>query len=234
MSDKQVVVGVTGASGALYAGRLLRALLVGEHQVHLVLSKYGRYLLVEELGFRPDKESLREFITRCYGEETQVGELHEYNASDLAAPIASGSVAIDGMVVVPCSVKTLSGIARGASASLIERAADVSLKERRPLVLVVRETPLNLIQLRNMTAAAEAGAIILPAMPAFYQKPQTFDDLGDFIEVAFATCCGSNTSSSRLGRGRKGKRAVLNDLNDSISGSSCFHYSASICGSSCE
>ena len=181
MSGKQIVVGITGASGALYAGRLLRVLLIGGHQVHLVLSKYGRYLLVEELGFRPDKESLRAFITRCYGEETQAGDLCEYNAGDLSAPIASGSVPIDGMVVVPCSAKTLSGIARGASASLIERAADVSLKERRPLVLVVRETPLNLIQLRNMTAAAEAGAVILPAMPAFYQKPQTFDDLGDFI-----------------------------------------------------
>ncbi len=181
MSGKQIVVGITGASGALYAGRLLRTLLIGGHHVHLVLSKYGRYLLVEELGFRPDKESLRAFITRCYGEETQAGELREYNASDLAAPIASGSVTIDGMVVVPCSVKTLSSIARGASESLIERAADVSLKEQRPLVLVVRETPLNLIQLRNMTAAAEAGAVILPAMPAFYQKPQTFDDLGDFI-----------------------------------------------------
>lgn len=181
MSGKQIVVGITGASGALYAGRLLRTLLIGGHQVHLILSKYGRYLLVEELGFRPDKESLRTFITRCYGEETQVGQLREYNAGDLSAPIASGSVPIDGMVVVPCSAKTLSSIARGASSSLIERAADVSLKEQRPLVLVVRETPLNLIQLRNMTAAAEAGAIILPAMPAFYQKPQTFDDLGDFI-----------------------------------------------------
>jgi 4-hydroxy-3-polyprenylbenzoate decarboxylase len=177
----QVVVGVTGASGAIYAGRLLRALLIGGHTVHLVLSKYGRYLLVEELGFRPDKENLREFLARLYGQETEAGKLCEYGAGDLAAIIASGSVAIDGMAVVPCSVKTLSSIARGAAASLIERAADVSLKEQRPLVLVVRETPLNLIQLRNMTAAAEAGAIILPAMPAFYQKPQTFDDLGDFI-----------------------------------------------------
>ena len=92
MSGKQIVVGITGASGALYAGRLLRALLIGGHQVHLVLSKYGRYLLVEELGFRPDKESLRAFITRCYGEETQAGDLCEYNAGDLSAPIASGSV----------------------------------------------------------------------------------------------------------------------------------------------
>ncbi|MBT6620036.1 MAG: UbiX family flavin prenyltransferase [Gemmatimonadetes bacterium] len=177
----QVVVGVTGASGAIYAGRLLRALLIGGHTVHLVLSKYGRYLLVEELGFRPDKENLREFLARLYGQETEAGTLCEYGAGDLAAIIASGSVAIDAMAVVPCSVKTLSSIARGAAASLIERAADVSLKEQRPLVLVVRETPLNLIQLRNMTAAAEAGAILLPAMPAFYQKPQTFDDLGDFI-----------------------------------------------------
>ena len=181
MSRKQVVVGVTGASGALYAGRLLRALLIGGHGVHLVLSKYGRYLLVEELGFRPDKESVRQFLARLYGEEIEAGELHEYGASDMACTIASGSVAVDGMVVVPCSVKTLSGIARGAASNLIERAADVSLKERRSLVLVLRETPLNLIQLRNMTAAAEAGADILPAMPAFYQKPQTFDDLGDFI-----------------------------------------------------
>ena len=181
MSGKEIVVGVTGASGALYAGRLLRALLIGGHRVHLVLSKYGRYLLVEELGFRPDKESVREFLARLYGEETAAGELHEYGAGDLAATIASGSVPLDGMAVVPCSVKTLSSVARGAANSLIERAADVSLKERRPLVLVVRETPLNLIQLRNMVAVAEAGAVVLPAMPAFYQQPQTFDDLGDFI-----------------------------------------------------
>ena len=181
MSRKRVIVGVTGASGAIYAGRLLRALLIGGHEVHLVLSKYGRYLLVEELGFEPGKEGTLEFLARLYGEETEAGELIEYGAGDLAATIASGSVPLDGMAIVPCSVKTLSSVARGAANSLIERAADVSLKERRPLVLVVRETPLNLIQLRNMVAVAEAGAIMLPAMPAFYQKPKTLDDLGDFV-----------------------------------------------------
>ena len=181
MSGRQVIVGVTGASGALYAGRLLRGLLVMGHTVHLVLSKYGRYLLHEELDFRPDRESVLQFLVRLYGEEVLQGELREYGINDLACTLASGSVPADGMVVVPCSVKTLSGIARGASGNLIERAADVALKERRPLVLVPRETPLNLIQLRNLTAAAEAGATIVPAMPAFYQKPRTFDDLGDFI-----------------------------------------------------
>lgn len=181
MNRKELVVAVTGASGALYAGRLLRALLCGGHQVHAVLSRYGRYLLCEELGWQPEKESLLQFLERLYGEEIRAGELNEYNVGDLTSPLASGSGSTEGMVVVPCSTKTLSGIACGASSNLIERAADVTLKERRPLILVVRETPLNLIQLRNLTAVAEAGAIVLPAMPAFYQKPKTFDDLGDFI-----------------------------------------------------
>ena len=181
MSDRQIIVGVTGASGALYAGRLLRALLTGGHTVHLVLSKYGRYLLREELGFGQEKESVREFLVRLYGEEVENGELCECGIGDLACTIASGSAPVDGMVVLPCSMKTLAGIAHGLASNLIERAADVTLKERRSLILVPRETPLNLIQLRNMTAAAEAGAVIVPAMPAFYQQPETFDDLGDFI-----------------------------------------------------
>ncbi len=126
-------------------------------------------------------------------------------AGDLAATIASGSVRLDGMVVVPCSVKTLSSIARGAASSLIERAADVSLKERRPLVLVVRETPLNLIQLRNMTAAAEAGAVILPAMPAFYQQPQTFEDLGDFIAGRICSVLGIDHQLFSAWEGSKGR-----------------------------
>ena len=177
---KEIVVGVTGASGALYATRLLRALLAGEHRVHLILSKYGRFLLREELGFR-DGETVREFLQRLYGEEASGGELAEYGINDLTCAIASGSVLTDGMAVIPCTAKTFAGIACGSSSNLIERAADVTLKEKRPLVVVPRETPLNLIQLRNLTALAEAGATVLPAMPAFYQKPRTFDDLADFM-----------------------------------------------------
>ena len=180
---RDIVVAVTGASGAIYATRLMRALLVGGHTVHLIVSKYGRYLLHEELGFKPDKETVLELLRRLYGQEVTrgTGELVEYGFNDMTSPLASGSVSTHGMVVVPCSVKTLAGIANGSSANLIERAADVTLKERRPLVVVPRETPLNLIQLRNLTAVAEAGAAVLPAMPAFYHKPSSFNDLADFI-----------------------------------------------------
>ena len=178
---KRVIVAVTGASGALYATRLLRALLRGGHSVDLILSKYGRYLLVEEMGLRPEEETIAEFLQRLYGDEVATGTLVELGLNDLTCAVASGSVCTDGMVVIPCSTKTLAGIANGSSTNLIERSADVSLKERRPLVIVPRETPLNLIQLRNLTTVAEAGASVVPAMPAFYQKPASFDDLGDFI-----------------------------------------------------
>lgn len=180
-SPKEIVVAVTGASGAIYAGRLMLALLAGGHTLHVILSKYGRYLLHEELGLQSDKESIHDLLLRLYGEEISCGELTEYSVNDLTCRLASGSGQTHGMVVVPCSTKTLAGIAHGSSANLIERAADVTMKEGRPLVLVPRETPLNLIQLRNLTAASEAGAAILPAMPAFYQKPTSFDDLADFI-----------------------------------------------------
>lgn len=205
---KEIVVAITGASGALYAGRLLRALLLDGHGVHLVLSKYGRYLLREELGYRPDKETLTEFLIRLYGEEITAGTLREYSVADQSSAIASGSFDTDGMVIVPCSIKTLSGIAHGHAENLVERAADVVLKERRRLIMVVRETPLNLIHLRNMTAVTEAGAVVLPAMPAFYQQPQTFNDLGDFIagricsllgiqHALFPRWTGSKTSTKR-------------------------------------
>ena len=182
MSDsKALIVAVTGASGAIYAARTMRALLSAGHHVHLVLSKYGRYVMHEELGWEPDSEPIVDFLARTGGEHVCAGSLEEHSVNDLTRSIASGSSPVGGMIVVPCSAKTLSGIAHGSSSNLIERSADVVLKERQPLVLVVRETPLNLIQLRNMVAVAEAGAVVLPAMPAFYQKPKSFDDLGDFI-----------------------------------------------------
>lgn len=177
---KHLIIAITGASGGLYALRLLRALLLDGHRVSAVLSKFGRFVLQDETGLTAG-ETLDEFLVRLYGEEVRHGRLDEYKVGDLAAPIASGSVRLDGMIVIPCSMKTLAGIAHGASSTLIERAADVTLKEGRPLILVPRETPFNLIHLRNLVAIAEAGARVVPAMPAFYQKPQTFDDLGDFL-----------------------------------------------------
>ncbi|MXY49721.1 MAG: UbiX family flavin prenyltransferase [Gemmatimonadetes bacterium] len=177
---KHVIVAVTGASGGLYALRLLRALLAGGHRVSVVLSGFGRYVLREETGLGTGGD-LQDGLADLYGDQVKKGTLAEFKIGDLAASIASGSVRTDGMVVIPCSMKTLSAIAHGTSSSLIERAADVTLKEARPLVLVPRETPLNVIHLRNLLAAAEAGARIVPAMPAFYQKPSSFDDLADFI-----------------------------------------------------
>ena len=133
------------------------------------------------MDWAPEGESFIDFLTRVGGDEVGNGTLEEHNVNDLTQSISSGSAPVDGMVVVPCSAKTLSAIAHGSSSNLIERSADVTLKEKRPLVLVVRETPMNLIQLRNMVSVAEAGAAVLPAMPAFYQKPTSFEDLGDFI-----------------------------------------------------
>lgn len=177
---KHIIIAITGASGGLYALRLLRALLTEGHHAHVILSKFGRYVLHDET-LLPSGGALRNQLTRLYGEDIMNGELTEYKIGDLAAPIASGSVIVDGMAVIPCSMKSLSAITHGTSSTLIERAADVTLKEARPLILVPRETPLNRIHLRNMLTVSEAGAHIVPAMPAFYQKPKTFDDIADFI-----------------------------------------------------
>jgi len=134
-------------------------------------------------GLGAETDDLPAWIAARWPEEARpiTGTLHRHAVTDLGASIASGSQRWDGMVVVPCSMKTLSGIARGAAGNLIERAADVTLKERRPLVLVPRETPLHLIHLDNLRAVALAGAVLVPAMPAFYQKPQRLEDLADFV-----------------------------------------------------
>ena len=174
-------VAVTGASGALYAIRTMAALLDRGCHLEVVFSDYGRRLLSDELGPHAKVDRLADLLAEKYGEGTRKGTFEIFSNKDLGAPIASGSHACDGMVVVPCSMKTLAGVAHGLSRSLIERAADVMLKERRRLVLVPRETPMSLPELRNMVLCAEAGATVLPAMPAFYQMPTTLDDLADFL-----------------------------------------------------
>ncbi|MGE3179045.1 MAG: UbiX family flavin prenyltransferase [Vicinamibacterales bacterium] len=176
-----MTVAITGASGALYATRTLAALLERELHVELVISDYGRRLLRDELGDEAAVETLLPYLSGKYGDRVAAGRMTLHSNKDLGATIASGSHGSAGMVIVPCSMKTLAGVAHGLSRNLVERAADVMLKERRPLVIVPRETPMSLPQLRNMVLCAEAGAVLLPAMPAFYQLPRTLDDLADFM-----------------------------------------------------
>ena len=178
---ESIAMAITGASGALYATRTLAALLDRRCQVELIVTEYGRRLLRDELGEAAAVDKLVDYLAGRYGEGVRQGTFTLYNNRDLGAKIASGSQDCRAMVVVPCSMKTLAGIAHGLSRTLTERAADVMLKERRPLVIVPRETPMSLPQLRNMVLCAETGALVMPAMPAFYQMPKTLDDLADFM-----------------------------------------------------
>lgn len=167
MSNKQrLVVGVTGATGAIYAQRLLQVLReTGQVETHLVISPPGVLTIKHELGM-----SRRDF-------HELADEVHSFR--DIGASLASGSFATSGMVVAPCSVRTLAAIAHGFSDNLITRAADVTLKERRRLVLMLRETPFNLAHLRNMTAVTEMGGVIFPPLPAFYLHPQSIQEMVD-------------------------------------------------------
>ena len=167
LSPRRIIVAISGASGAVYGVRLLQVLRETPGvETHLVVSNAGWRNVQEEHGLqRADIEALAD---------------HVHNIANIGAPIASGSFQCSGMVVAPCSMRTLAAIAHGLSDNLITRAADVLLKERRRLVLMVRESPLSLIHLRNMVSATEAGAIICPPMPAFYLRPQSVDDVVDF------------------------------------------------------
>ena len=188
--ETRIAIAITGASGAMYATRTLAALLSRGVHVELVVSDYGRRLLRDELGEKALVERLVPFLAGKYGPEVEEGTLTLHGNRDLGATLASGSHRCAGMAIVPCSMKTLAGVAHGLSRNLVERAADVMLKERRPLVIVPRETPMSLPQLRNMVLCAEAGAHILPAMPAFYQLPKTLDDLADFMAGKILTALG--------------------------------------------
>ncbi len=154
------------------------------------MTDYGRRLLRDELGDQATVERFVPFLEDKYGAGVRKGSVTLHGNRDLGATIASGSHGCSGMAIVPCSMKTLAAVAHGLSRNLVERAADVMLKERRPLVIVPRETPMSLPQLRNMVLCAEAGAMILPAMPAFYQQPKTLDDLADFMAGKILSALG--------------------------------------------
>ena len=188
--QRNVIVAITGASGALYATRTLAAMLERGCHVDLVVSDYGRRLLRDELGEAAAVDRLMDYLASKFGEAVRGGTFTLHSNKDLGAKIASGSTSTEAMVIVPCSMKTLAGVAHGLSRNLIERAADVMLKERRQLILVARETPMSLPQLRNMVLCAEAGAMLLPAMPAFYQMPQTLDHLADFMAGKILSALG--------------------------------------------
>ncbi|MFW9920411.1 MAG: UbiX family flavin prenyltransferase [Candidatus Thorarchaeota archaeon] len=167
MERKRILVALTGASGAIYGVKVIRALKELGHEIHLIVSRWGEKTLQHETGLSIDQIARDVDIS--------------YEEDDLTAGPASGSFHLDSMIIAPCSMKTLAGIAHGYADNLIARAADCSLKEKRPLVLLVRETPMNLIHIKNMELVAAAGATIFPASPAFWHKPQTIDELLDAL-----------------------------------------------------
>jgi 4-hydroxy-3-polyprenylbenzoate decarboxylase len=187
---RTIAFAVTGASGAIYAMRTMAALLERGWHLELVVSDYGRRLLRDELGDAASVDKLVDYLAGKYGPGIRTGTFTLYSNRDLGAKIASGSQGCEAMVVVPCSMKSLAGIAHGLSRNLVERAADVMLKEKRTLIIVPRETPMSLPQLRNMVLCAEAGAMVMPAMPAFYQMPNTLDDLADFMAGKILSALG--------------------------------------------
>lgn len=172
----RLIVAITGASGVIYGKRLLEVLRGRGIETHLVVSKAAERVIEHEL------ETTREDLEKLAD--------HAYDVDDLTAPLVSGSFKTDGMIITPCSMKTLAGIAHGYSDNLLLRAADVTLKERRRLVLVPRETPLSVVHLQNMLDLARHGVMMVPAMPAFYHKPKNIDGLVDYIVGKVLDCLG--------------------------------------------
>jgi len=196
---KRFIVGITGASGSIFGIRLVEELLKKDYKVYIVITKMGRLIIERELkvklytGVKNKKEIKKNIIRYLIGKtkisERDLSEKIEYLPIDLMdAPISSGSFVTEGMAVVPCSMSTLSGISQARSLNLLERAADVNLKEGRPLLLAPREMPLNALHLKNMLRLSKLGVIIAPPIPGFYNDPKNLDDLVDFVVGKFLDC----------------------------------------------
>ena len=191
-----LVLAMTGASGAPYAACLLRALTAAGREVHLVYSASAAQVAREELGV---ELSSSRFDPKTFG-PLGPGSVIHHQVSDFSAGIASGSFRTGGMVVCPCSMSTLAAVAHGITENLITRAADVHLKERRRLILVPRETPLSLVHIENMAAVTRAGAVVLPAMPGWYHRPKTLDDLIGFVVARILDGLGVEPGSDLVRR----------------------------------
>jgi len=172
----RLIVAITGASGVIYSKRFLEVLREKKIETHLIVSKAAEKVIEHELEM--NKKDLGKLARRVC------------SVDDLSAPFMSGSFQTDGMIIIPCTMKTLAGIAHGYSDNLILRAADVTLKERRKLIVVPRETPLSIVHLRNMLEVAKLGVFVVPAMPAYYHKPKKIDDLVDFVVGKVLDCLG--------------------------------------------
>jgi 4-hydroxy-3-polyprenylbenzoate decarboxylase len=193
-------IAITGASGAPYAHRLLQVLIQGGHSIYLTVSGDGLSILNDEaeLMLKGSDTDIQHALEKHFG--AKGGQISYFDEEYMYAPIASGSVMVNAMVVIPCSMKTLASIANGYASNLAERAADVMLKEKRKLIIVPRETPLSAIHLRNMLTLAELGCHVLPAMPAFYHHPKRVSDMVDFIVGRVLDSMGiDNDLSTRWG-----------------------------------
>jgi 4-hydroxy-3-polyprenylbenzoate decarboxylase len=198
-ADLPIVVAITGASGAPYGVRLLEVLLAAGREIHLAISPSGQAVIEEELGRRIDLDRFDVAALLDKAPPT-AGRLHYHHYKNLMAPIASGSFLTAAMVICPCSGSTLAAVAHSMGENLIHRAAEVHLKERRKIVVVPRETPLSLPQLKNMQAIHEAGAVVLPAAPGFYARAETVADLVDFVVARICDQLGvANTLLPRWG-----------------------------------
>jgi len=184
---KKIILAITGASGSLYAVQFLKGLQQADVEIHAIISKAGRLVLQHELGLTPD--DLQKYVAKWHA------------ADDFAAPMSSGSSKFEAMVVVPCTMGSLGAIANGIAKNLIHRAADVILKEKKPLLLAVRETPLNRIHLENLLKVHDAGATICPPMPSFYHHPESLEEMAAFFAGRLADLIGIEVSGLKRWQG---------------------------------
>jgi flavin prenyltransferase len=196
----RLIVGISGASGAIYGARLLELLRPMAIETHLVMSRSAEVTLALETGMKPAELRARADVVHAVG--------------DLAAPISSGSFATAGMIVAPCSIRTMAEIATGATTTLLSRAADVVLKERRRLVLLLRETPLHIGHIRNMATVTEAGGIIYPPVPAFYAKPNSIEDMVDHTLARVLELFDIDTGKIRRWTGERARPKKREKIDD--------------------